>query len=239
MAQIYLSSLNLVDKWPGTVNPNLGIPTGGWSNTTDNFITESGSTTPAYPIGTKIMAYTDNSYCPGYYTMQYLMFHQFEDQDIDVDDFSEGQAWCAHLMDMTANTEMYDSDQSSTPWYVVTNEITALYSDATRAQRLCMPCFTLTSDGTLAQAQGYGDAYGWFWVGGVCPVADATILDDDTGTGIGHDVSTDGVYCGPVYFDMTPGNAQFTFGEISRLDISTVDGLYNRTPFAYADVSEQ
>ncbi len=240
MAQIALSYLQLIDKWPGVVNPNLGIPTGGWANSTDNFTTTSGSTTPAYPVGTKIMAYTDNSYCPGYYTMQYLMFHGFEDQDIDVDDFSQGEAWCGHLTDNTG-AEKYQDDFSGCPWYVVTNEMTAAYTDATEAQKLCLPCFTLESDGTTAATNGYGDAYGWFWVGGVCPCADATLLDDDTGAGLGFDVTTDGVWCGAVYFDLSATRPMFKTGEVTLLDVTTIISRTDpcSAPFGITCISEQ
>ena len=181
MAGIVLSQLQLLDKWPGLPNPNLGIPTGGWANSTDNYKTTATTDVPTYPLGTKIMAYTDNSYCPGYYTMQYLMYHSLEDADkIDVADYSKGSAWCAHMTD-SCSAERYLDDISGCPNFIVTNEITAADCDATEAQRLCFPCFTLESDGTTAEDNSYGDAYGWFWVGGVCPCKEATLLDDGTG----------------------------------------------------------
>jgi len=36
MANANLSNMYLLDLWPGAVNPNLSIPTGGWDNTIDN-----------------------------------------------------------------------------------------------------------------------------------------------------------------------------------------------------------
>ena len=117
--------------------------------------------------------------------------------------------------------------------------MTAAFCDATNTQRLAMACATLESDGTVTETQGYGDAYGWFWVGGVCPAKEITILDDDTGAYQGHDVTTDGVTQGPVFFDMSGDRPMFKPGEVTLLDVTKIDGIYMRSPFAYADISER
>lgn len=199
-AQLTLSQLILNEnKWPGAVNPNQSIPADGWDNTIDNFTTtENNVTPPNYPVGTKIMAYTDNTYCAGYYTMAYLMFHDSSSADIS-GDFSDGNMYCSHYDGSKA--VKYQSDISIVPWYVVTRCYSAgggdAGSDITSGSPLAIPCATLDGDSSIqhtsgdAQELGYGDAYGWFWIGGVCPAKDATLLQGTAGSLAGADVSVD------------------------------------------------
>ncbi len=187
-AQLHLADIILKDGWPGLPNANQGIPTGGWDNTTDNFTTTSANQVTRYPVGTKITMLTDNSYCSGNYTMQYLMFHDYSAKDISAD-FSDGEMWCCHYDGSDA--EKYFIDFSHVPYYVVTRCYTGGVCDATRGLPLAIPCATIASDGSAVYVTGYGDAYGWFWVGGVCPCADATLLQGTAGTLAGADVSVD------------------------------------------------
>lgn len=183
-----LSALTLVDNWPGSVNPNRSKPTDGWDNTVDNFTTTSAGQTPSVPVGTKIMAYTDNSYNPGWYTMMMLKYHTFEDSDISVKDYSGNAGICCHYD--ASDAEDYNADFSMVPYYVICNDITN--TDAANIGtttgtgiRIAFPCATVSSDGTSAYTNGYGDAYVWSWVGGVCPCLDATLLDASAGGGSG------------------------------------------------------
>lgn len=196
MANVPLTHLVLNDNWPGSSNVFYGRPTGGWDNTTDNFKTTSGSTEPNYPPGTKISSYTDNSYCPGWYTMMYLMFHDYSGDDIS-GDFSDGNFWCSHYDGSEA--EKYSTDFSATPYYVVARCITEGVTDVTRGTPVAVPCATLASDGTTAYANGYGDAYGWFWVGGVCPCLDVTILKGAADSDAGADVTMSIRQVGAIY----------------------------------------
>ena len=198
-AQLKLSQLMLYDKWPGPVNPNLSIPTDGWDNTVDNFTTTEGNTTPPnYTVGTKIMSYTDNTFCAGWYTMMYLMFHDSSSADIS-GDFSDGNMYCSHYDGSKANK--YQVDISAVPYYVTTRCYSAgggdHGSDITSGSPIAFPCATISADSSIqhvdddAFATGFGDAYGWFWVGGVCPCADATLLQGTAGSLAGADISVD------------------------------------------------
>jgi len=216
MAGVNLSSVILKDNWPGIPNPNLGIPKDGWDNTKDNFKTTSAADLPTYPLGTKIMAYTDNSWCPGWYTMMYLVYHSYESGALyDISqDFSDGFPGCAHADGSTAAHYCTLAEVSTIPYYVVTKCITTDGGDVDYTRSNCavaaiaVPCATLSSDGTACFTQGgYGDSFGWFWVGGVCPCKDATIMDNrsstmSTCTGIGACVtgSFDTRGKGPLYF---------------------------------------
>ena len=188
---INLTALTLVDNWPGAANPNYGIPTGGWDNTTDNFTTTVAGQVPPQEIGQKRMVHTDQSHSPGWYTMQYLKYHTFEDTDISVGDFSSNLGVCCHYD--ASQAEDYKVDLSVVPYYVVSSDITD--TDAVPSGklgpgiRIAYPCASLSSDGSSALTNGFGDAFGWFWVGGVCPVEDATILDGTAGDGIGAEVA--------------------------------------------------
>lgn len=187
MAGINMSSIILNDRWPGIPNPNLGIPTGSWDNTNDCFKTTAAADLPSYPLGTKIMAYSDNTWAPGWYTMMYLMFHSYCSAAlVDVSqDFSDGFPACTPADGSTAQAYNTMGDSSTIPYYVVSRCITKAGGavDYTRAacagggMGVAIPCWTASSDGTGVYVAGYGDSYGWFWVGGVCPAKDVSIFD--------------------------------------------------------------
>ena len=145
MAGIAIANIRLIDNWPGAVNPNLGIPTGGWDNTTDNFVTTAVDTPlPTYPIGTKIMAYTDNSACPGNYTMMYLMYHAVSSTVGIVEatvDFTAGSHFCFHYD--ASDAVHYDAaDTSTVPYYVVASVASGATAglDVTKGSGVAIPC---------------------------------------------------------------------------------------------------
>lgn len=207
---IPLSSVQLKDNWPGTVNINApGIPTNGWDNTVSNFQTTSGNITPMHQIGEKRMAYTDNSHCPGWYTMMYLSYHAFESGCISAD-MSDSVQLCVHAE--VTDCEWYDN--SHTPYFVVTNEVTIGTTDYSKGARIGFPCATLASDATDSGPDGnsYGDSWGWFWVGGVCPCKEATILDGTAGSGYGVEFECASTYeGGPLSLDLS--SSVLTFKE--------------------------
>jgi hypothetical protein len=200
MAGIALANIRLIDNWPGEVNPNLGIPTNGWDSTEDNFPTTAADTpVPSYPLGTKIMAYTDNSACPGYYTMMYLMYHAVSATVGIVEatvDFTAGSHFCFHHD--TSDAVHYDAaDTSTVPYYVVSSVAsgaTAGAVDVTKSSGVAIPCASISAgESSAAFVSGYGDSYGWFWVGGVAPIKDCTIMKGDDDLIIGPDLTTDWV----------------------------------------------
>ncbi len=200
MSTIPLSQVILEDRWPGNPSVFVGRPTGGWANTNDNFTTTATTDVPKYPLGTKVSAYTDNTWCAGWYTMIYMSFHDYSAVDIS-GDFSDGQFWCSHYDGSDA--QLYQDDISVCPYYVVSRCYTAANTDVTRGAPVAVPCYSLASDGSGAFVAGYGDAYGWFWVGGVCPVADVTLMKGDADNIAGADVSFNATLRGPIYADMS------------------------------------
>ncbi len=133
----------LIDNWPGKVDHNLGIPTGGFTGSAHHNVVAA-----KYPIGAKIQAYDSTS--NGYATFVYLQFVQgsvgvLAAKDVVGIDISEQST------DATADT-----------WYKVT-------SDGGEAQ-VQGPLAVALSAVTTAY-------FGWFWCGGVCPVALVSDLD--------------------------------------------------------------
>ncbi len=226
---ISISELNLIDRFPGPVNPNLGIPTNGWDNTVDNFVTTAEDTPPpSYPIGTKIQAYTDNSCCPGYYTMAYLAYHCVSSAVglIEQDDFSIGKAYCSHY-DGSEAVYSYEDATLVTPYFVMVsceNDVKA--SDITRGGTLAIPCCSMSAgESESAYVSGYGDSFGWFWVGGVCPVNDITTYkgEADVTTGVGMDLTADGhLIAGPFVMTFATDSGQPNFAGMS-LALDTTD----------------
>ena len=235
MTTVNLCNLYLVDSWPGPVNPNRSVPTDGWDNTVDNITTTVAGETPPVPVGTKVMAYSDNTHAKGYYTMMYLMYHSYEAAaaaHINPTDFSLKGAWCAHYDGSDA--EKYTTGFSAVPYYVVSKCYTAVSADMTTlGLPIALPCATIEGDGTAVFVTGYGDAYGWFWVGGVPPLDDVSYFrgaGDDTR---GFDFTTD-VLCrkGQVYFDMTADQSWLTSCDIS--ESGQADASKGEVPFPHA-----
>ncbi len=194
-------------KWPGAVNRWNWYPTKtafcgttgkGWDNTVDNFSsadetqralnagqpTNGGTRTP---LGTKISCYYDSTENPGYYTVQYLAFHSFEDGMDISKDFSDGKFWCSGAAIGCISCSEW-ADTSTGPWFVVTRCSTG--GDQTQGSPVCIPCSThIYSDGTGVATNGYGDGCGWFLIDGVMPCKDITLLDDETGAGKGVEIT--------------------------------------------------
>ncbi len=232
MGTIAISQLNLIDNFPGVANPNLGIPTNGWDNTVDNFVTTAADTPPPnYPIGTKITAYSDNSVAPGYYTMAYLAYHCFSSAVgvIESGDISIGVAFCSHYdgSDAVLSHAISTDGTIATTWYVMAsceNDIAA--SDVTKGGALAIPCATISAgESSDAYDSGYGDSFGWFWVGGVCPVTDVTLFEGDADTEfIGLDLTTDlHVLSGPFLVEYTAATGILESAGVSTaLDLTDV-----------------
>jgi len=212
MAGINLSSVILNDRWPGIPNPNLGVPKGGFDSTIHNYKTTAATDKPAYPFGTKIMAYTDNSWAPGWYTMMYLEYHSYEAGALyDVSaDISDGFPICLHCDGSTAAHYDTIADCSTIPYYVVGRCITEVATDlSSGGGPAAIPCCSMSSDATACITQGgYGDFMGWFWVGGVCPAKDITFYD---GAGAGHGSTCQGIgaCCTGVFNTRAKGNLYF------------------------------
>jgi hypothetical protein len=213
MATINLTKLVLKDNWPGIVNLNAGKPNYtpnskcGWDNTNDNFCTADATAralnkNPTQRIGEKRAAYQESTECPGWYTMMYLCLHSFEDGMDISKDFSDGNFFHGPSDIGCISTSEW-ADTSVGPWFVVSRCTTG--ADVTRNCAVAIPCSTyMHSDGTRVGANGYGDGYGWFWVGGVCPCKDITLFDDETGAGKGIDFTCDeDVARGPVFLCQT------------------------------------
>lgn len=216
MANLRLSNLILYDKWPGTPTPNASTPNYspnskcGWDNTYDNFSSADDTARAinanrTQRLGEKREGYTDNTNCPGKYTMMYLCLHSFEDGMDISKDFSDGHLF--HAPNLTTNLCASNSewaDTSELPYHVVARCITGCDMSKSGGP-VAIPCSTyMYSDGTGVAANGYGDGYGWFWVGGVCPCKEITILDDGSGNTKGVDLTVDSaLHKGPVFLCST------------------------------------
>ena len=204
MAAIKLNDLILFDNWPGFVDGHIGKPTDGWDSTQP----DSGNcvTTPKFRVGTKIGGYEDNTRGAGSYIMQYLRFHEGTDFAQDVGAVSDGYRMCAHA-EGTAAGDTTTGDYTYTPWYVVTNDCTN--SDMTSGGPICFPCADLSHNN-----------YGWFWVGGVCPISEVTafvVSGDITGADLKTtgDVVLGGKVC--VEDDGTNGGSIAPMSDITKM----------------------
>jgi hypothetical protein len=196
MANLTLTHLVLDDRWPGQANPNYGIPTDGWDNTTENFNTADDtekSLSPPIPIGQKRQVYTDNTNAPGTYTMIYLAYHDYSAVDIS-GDYSDGPPFCGHA-DTTHATPL-GADLSTPPYYVVARCYTAAAWDATKGMPVALPCSTsIEADSSVnfssgdPATNGYGHGWGWFWCGGVCPAKDVTLFRGSGDSLAGADIT--------------------------------------------------
>ena len=208
MATIQLSKLVLTDNFPGPVNSNQGVPANGWNN--------GGAcvTSPEYPVGEKRMAYTDNTHCPGWTTFYYGTLACYSNLADVSADFSDGKFWCSHCC-LTADAadatyEMATNDGSSSPAYVLATCYTAAGWDGTKGAPLAIPCATM---------DGYD--YGWFWVGGVCPCKDVTVLQGTAGSEAGADVTTSDVKPGPFMLVYDTAAAKPTYTDITAITDAT------------------
>lgn len=232
MANLPLTHLILNDTWPGVPNVQKGIPTDGWDNTFDNFNTADDTAkafVPPQPIGEKRMVYTDNTNAPGYYTMMYLAYHDPSSVDISAD-FSDSAFWCAHTD--TTHASPLGADLSTPPYYIVSRCYTAAFWDGTKGSPIAVPCSTsIEADSSVdfgtgdPASNGFGHGWGWFWVGGVCPVKDATLLDDGSGNFKGADVTTDTLMRkGTVILEVTVATGHLMTADASNAGDVTTQG---------------
>lgn len=247
MANLRLTQLRL-KPWPGPVNFHAGIPNQslnskcGWDNTNDNFSTADATARACNAnrtqrLGEHRAAYTDNTNCPGWYVMTYLCLHSFEDGMDISKDFSNGHLF--HAPYVTTNLCMSNSEWSDTselPGHVVIRCTTGC--DITKGGcQVAIPCSTYTySDGTGVYAAGYGDGYGWFWTGGVCPCKEITIMDDGSGNYKGVDLTVDGaLHKGAVYLCTTGAAALLMSCDQSNVnDTDTTSAMVGPQPAAMA-----
>ena len=215
---IELHKILLYDKWPGEPNPNLGIPAGGWDSTLHSCC----QTEPKYPPGTKIQAYQDHTYCEGQYTMCYMCFHESSDWAYDVLDPSEdtpgflcsdvgGEGDEGLVVLQAANGGTVDFTASL--WWLVTNSY--VNGDVSATGRVACPVAAL-SEGE----------FGWFWVGGVCPVGEVTMFDNQAG-GVGSELA-DG--SGTIAM----GSKLMPFDSTGGILLAPWDGTYEFTPCGLA-----
>ena len=179
--EIGLHKILLYDHWPGEPNPNLGVPAGGWDNTS----TCQCQSVAYYPPGTKASAYSDFTYCPGNYVMCYMMYSEGGTFSDDLLAISEGGGICADTGDdcdteTDALSACYGTvhDITYSKWWIITNDFAN--SEASHCGRVAV--------GIGAMCEG---EFGWFWVGGVCPAADITWYDQQTG-GVGTEMLGEG-----------------------------------------------
>lgn len=249
---IRLTSLIMNDGFPGSPNPNLGIPAGGFDATAWNFSTTDNTAlaeNPPYPPGTKIQAYTDNSNCQGYYTMAYLARHEYSTECIS-SDISETGIFCAGIgEECVTHWSVTYTDNSHAPWWVVAK--IQVQGDSTKITcaslglPIAIACSTVDADSSEAAEMsaadpkelGYGHAWGWFWVGGVCPCADITFLKGLGNSLLGVDITVDSGESGYVFACATgaAGNGVFmpTNDLSSANDLSMVAGAKCLRPFAW------
>jgi len=166
----------LFDLWPGTPDPNLSCPTEGFDASTQC------SSTPVWPLGTKIQTYNDSTYGPGYFTMIYLQFVEASGAAQDVGDISDGYNCCAHVLDVCANLPGTTVEY----WYMVTNCLTD--SDGTKGAPIAFPVYDLSGmEGTTGQNE-----CGWFWCGGVNPCITTSATNTADCTRMAAEMLTDG-----------------------------------------------
>jgi len=184
MAGLSIGKISLKDNWPGPVNPALGVPDDGWDGTTHSCVTS-----PVYPIGTKIMAYSDASTNPGWYTMAYAEVASMCGGEIAGNggpegDCSDGLLWVAHCCltqpagDLTYKITTHDGSMPP-PTYVVAACYSSDSIDVTKGTaRIGLACAT---------ASGYEHI--WMWVGGVCPVQDVSLFRGAADVSDGIDIT--------------------------------------------------
>ncbi|KPL25600.1 MAG: hypothetical protein AMJ75_00380 [Phycisphaerae bacterium SM1_79] len=192
MANICMRNVILYDKWPGVPDPNLGIPTDGF----DASGTHSCVTTAVYPPGTKIMAYNDGTYNPGWYTMCYMQFCEGSDLAYDADsDLSTGYGLCFHYEGTNHPTDALGSPQQA--WWGVTSDLTN--SDGSQGGALAVAVRDLSGTDDAG-----GNEFGWFWVGGVCPCN--TTTQDMTKCGNSGPLTDGNVAAGQPFYAQDDGS---------------------------------
>lgn len=241
MANLFLSKLKLNGSYwgpgPGQSRgypiktPNSGVGGKGWDNTIDNFDTiddTAKALAPPIPLGEIRTLYTDNTNCPGYYSMIYLALHDFSDYDIS-GDFSDGNMWCC----LADGSKTMHGDGSTGGPFTVSRCITgAIYgAGEPSASPLVIPCATLSPDSSLHSSitdpfvTGLGDSYGWFWCAGVCPCKDVTLMKGTADSLKGAEITVDGLMRkGPVVGCMTAATLELFSNDISNVQDDDASG---------------
>lgn len=178
MADIFLRDVLLFDQWPGVPDPNLSCPTEGFDASTQC------SSTPVWPLGTKIQNYNDSTYGPGYYTMIYLMFCETSVHAYDIDDPSTGYNMCFHVNDVCDNIP--GNSDAANYWYIVTNDLTS--SDGTLGGALAFAAYDLSGNSGTTES----NECGWFWCGGVNPCITDSATNTADCTRLAGEIRTDG-----------------------------------------------
>jgi hypothetical protein len=216
MANLPLGKLVLIDGFPGPVNPNVGVPANSWNRNGAGCVTYA-----EYPPGTKSMGYSDASTAPGWYTMYYGSLACYSSAADVSADFSDGKMWCSHTCLTTdaadATYEIADADGSSQPAHILASCYTTAGWDGTKGAAIAVPCATM---------DGYD--YGWFWVGGVCPLNDVTLFQGTAGSAAGADVTTDDVRAGAVFLEYTAATGLLTAIDVTQMTDAT--GLVGPAP---------
>ena len=248
MANMRLTHLFLNDAFPGEANQSIGIPTDGWDNTIDNFNTADDTAKallPPMPIGAKRQVYTDNINAPGYYTMMYLGYHDQSSVDISAD-FSDGKFFCSHA-DTTHAVAF--GDGSTPPYWLLARCYSSGGCDATKGMPIAVPCSTsIAGDSSVDIVStdpagiGYGHGFGWFWVGGVCPVNDVTLFTDvtlgETSGGKGVDITSLAMH--PGEFVMLIDTATNTISNADVSNMTDATGLVGPVvSHGYVDMSAE
>ncbi len=186
MVAVSTRDLVLFDNWPGSPNFNLGIPKGGFDATkwTD-------ASTETYPVGTKIQVMQDFSGVTGPYTMMYSRYYCISINNgtptgVETADNSlTGMALFQHF----CNSTCLSADGTGNA-FTLTNLATVDtgVKDGTNAGLMAIACGTLSYRDVTTDGNNPG-GYGWFWIGGVCPM-DVTMLSGVAHAGV--DMSTAG-----------------------------------------------
>jgi hypothetical protein len=141
--------------------------------------------------------------------------------DADISgDFSDSVQWCAHAC-LTADAadatyEIAIPDGSAQPITTLARCYTAAVTDVTNGGGIALPCATL---------EGY--QYGWFWVEGVCPCKDVTLMKGDADSLGGAEMTTDGgLVAGAAYLCLTGSSQLLTSTDWSSL----IDGTTPNSP---------
>ncbi len=206
-----IRDLVLFDNWPGSPNPNLGIPKGGFDATkwTD-------SSTERYPIGTKIEVYQDFSGVTGPYTMIYLRYYCLSESDDfgveSAENSPEGQA----IFVPFCNSTCLSADGTAC-FFGATNRATVDTGQicGTNSGVVAVACGTLSYRDVTTEGANPG-GYGWFWCGGVCPM-DITMLSGVAHAGADMSVQA-GVAAGePINVEVDGSTFWFDGGDLSSV----------------------
>lgn len=178
MPTIDLRDVLLYDLWPGVPDPNLSCPSAGFD------ASEQCSSTPVWPLGTKIQAYNDSTYCPGYFTMIYLQFVEGSDYAYDAGKPSDNRCMCFHILDCSEHTPGGTVDY----WYMVTSDLTN--SDGTQGGAIAFAAYDLSGNSGVSSDES--NECGWFWCGGVNPCITTSATNFADCTRLADDIVTDG-----------------------------------------------